>query len=113
LRVVAHREAVRLARHDRRTAVLNPEAGEGVATADPSREVRDALALLAGLPVRKPTVLTLQVSWHTYAEIAARLDMTERTVQRSGKRTRNWWLDHPAWGRTGHTGGGEGSGRWR
>ena len=57
---------------------------DGAASIAPSAasttEARDALEVLAGLPVHKRTVLTLQVSGHSYTEIAAP-DMTERTVQ--------------------------------
>jgi DNA-directed RNA polymerase specialized sigma24 family protein len=45
-------------------------------------------ALVAALPIRKRAALTLQVSGHSHREIAARLDMTERTVERQIRRGR-------------------------
>ena len=90
LRVVARREALRLARHDRRSAPLSPAQPDGRAATAGARaaEAREALDLLAGLPVRKRAVLTLQVSGHSYAEIAQRLHMSPRTVERQLLRAR-------------------------
>jgi DNA-directed RNA polymerase specialized sigma24 family protein len=45
-------------------------------------DARDALGHLAALPTRKRAVLTLQVSGHSYGEIAAELGMKQRTVGR-------------------------------
>jgi RNA polymerase sigma factor (sigma-70 family) len=84
LRVVARREAVRLARHDRRATRLAQRAST-VAPARPAAEAvaaHEALSLVARLPVRKRAVLALQVAGHSYAEIADRLQMTHRTVER-------------------------------
>jgi DNA-directed RNA polymerase specialized sigma24 family protein len=43
---------------------------------------------VAALPIRKRAALTLQVSGHSHREIAARLEMTERTVERQIRRGR-------------------------
>jgi RNA polymerase sigma factor (sigma-70 family) len=88
LRVVATREAIRLAQHDRRMAVRRP-TGAALAAPDPAPgDAREALALVAALPARKRAVLALQVSGHSYREIAAALGMTERTVERQLLRAR-------------------------
>ena len=49
---------------------------------------REALSLVAALPARKRAVLTLQVAGHSYAEIAAELQMTQGTVERQVPRAR-------------------------
>jgi RNA polymerase sigma factor (sigma-70 family) len=46
------------------------------------QEARDALAHVAALPARKRAVLALQVTGHSYGEIAAELGMSQRTVER-------------------------------
>jgi len=60
LGVVARREAIRLARHDRCAAALVATHSDHRATAaDRYLAARDALGQLAGMPVGKRTVLTL------------------------------------------------------
>jgi RNA polymerase sigma factor (sigma-70 family) len=89
LRVVARHEALRLARHDRCAGELALTQDERAsAAAERALAAREALAVLAALPARKRAVLTLQVSGHSYAEIAAALQMTHRTVERQLLRAR-------------------------
>jgi RNA polymerase sigma factor (sigma-70 family) len=90
LRVVARREALRLACYDRRLFELAAERpDERCADRRSARqEARDALRHLVALPVRKRAVLTLQVSGHSYGEIAAELRMSPRTVERQLLRAR-------------------------
>jgi RNA polymerase sigma factor (sigma-70 family) len=90
LRIVARREAIRLVRYDRRLARLGPERpdAQGAERRAARQEARDALAHLAALPARKRAVLTLRVSGHSYAEIAAELCMSQRTVERQLLRAR-------------------------
>jgi RNA polymerase sigma factor (sigma-70 family) len=89
LRVVARREAIRLAVYDRRTAALSPDADVCTGGREMLRlDAREALERLAALPPRKRTVLTLQVSGCSYAEIARELHMTSRTVERQVLRAR-------------------------
>jgi RNA polymerase sigma factor (sigma-70 family) len=90
LRVVARREAIRLVAHDRRMATLAPGADvRSAAGGELLRlDARDALELLAALPARKRTVLALQVSGCSYAEIGRELQMTSRTVERQVLRAR-------------------------
>jgi RNA polymerase sigma factor (sigma-70 family) len=90
LRVVARREAIRLARYDRRLAALTPrDHDRRAAHAHRSRlEAREALGLVAALPPRKRAVLAPQVSGHSYREMAAGLQISERTVERQVLRAR-------------------------
>jgi RNA polymerase sigma factor (sigma-70 family) len=90
LRVVARREAIRLVRADRRTAALPPQRADPRTGTAGLRAVvaADALRVLAGLPARKRSVLSLQVSGYSCREIAARLQMTPRTVEREVLRAR-------------------------
>lgn len=89
LRVVARREAIRLARHDRWATRHTADGADRVPADDPpSGRARHALELVAALPPRKRAVLALQVSGHSYREIADRLAMTERTVERQVLRAR-------------------------
>jgi DNA-binding CsgD family transcriptional regulator len=90
LRVVARREAIRLAQYDHRLTTLTPRDHDRRAVQEhrPSLEAREALGLLAALPPRKRAVLALQVSGHSYREMAAEMQMTERTVERQLLRAR-------------------------
>jgi RNA polymerase sigma factor (sigma-70 family) len=90
LRVVARREAIRLATHDRRLATLAPDAERWSRSGGEllRLEAQEALERLAALPPRKRTVLALQVSGCTYAEIGRELHMTSRTVERQLLRAR-------------------------
>jgi hypothetical protein len=65
-----------LALDARGVALLGSRAADAGLT-----DAREALALVAALPARQRAVLTLQVSGRGYREIAARLRMTERTVE--------------------------------
>jgi RNA polymerase sigma factor (sigma-70 family) len=53
-----------------------------------SDELRAGLEALAALPARQRAALTLRVSGHSHAEIAAALGMTARTVERQLGRAR-------------------------
>jgi RNA polymerase sigma factor (sigma-70 family) len=99
LRIVARREAIRLARCDRLTVLLSPIDPDGLtddgrlttcrrATASDHAEALDALALLAGLPERKRTFLTAKVAGYSYDEIASELDVSWLTVNRQLVRAR-------------------------
>jgi RNA polymerase sigma factor (sigma-70 family) len=90
LRIVARREAIRLAQRDRRLAALIPEHPDrGAAEAgEPGVHTRSALRLVAALPERERAVLTLHIYRHSYRETAAQLQMTERTVERQLLRAR-------------------------
>jgi RNA polymerase sigma factor (sigma-70 family) len=90
LRIVARHEAIRLVQYDRRLVDVGGECPEqSVADRRSSgQEACDALALLAALPPRRRAVLTLQVSGHSYREIAAELGMSQRTVERQLLRAR-------------------------
>ena len=90
LRIVARHEAIRLGRYDRRLASFGPERPDeqGADRRTAHEGVRDALVNLAALPARKRAVLTLQVSGHSYGEIAAELGMSPRTVERQMLRAR-------------------------
>jgi DNA-directed RNA polymerase specialized sigma24 family protein len=72
-----------LALDARGVALLGSRAADAGLT-----DAREALALVAALPARQRAVLTLQVSGRGYREIAARLRMTERTVERHVLRAR-------------------------
>jgi RNA polymerase sigma factor (sigma-70 family) len=100
LRIVARREAIRLARHYRVTVPMSavdfdrlPHRSQ--ATSCPAADAAehccalDALAAVAGLPERKRSVLTLKVAGYSYEEIVAQLDVSWRTVNRQlvGART--------------------------
>ena len=90
LRVVARREAIRLARHDRRAAALEPhraDACPGPATGH-ATQAKEALRAVAALPDRRRAVLTLQIAGHSYREIGQELRMTPRTVERQLVRAR-------------------------
>lgn len=96
LRVVARREAIRQAQRDRYTvslaalvdaahpAVPRSRAADGQARA----EVKEALAYVAALPQRKRAAFTRHVAGYSYAEIAAQLGWTQRTVERNLLRAR-------------------------
>ena len=90
LRVVARHEAIRLVQYDRRLTALGAERSDddGAARRSAQQEAREALAHLAGLPERKRAVLTLQVSGHSYGEMAAELGISHRTVERQLLRAR-------------------------
>jgi RNA polymerase sigma factor (sigma-70 family) len=90
LRVVARHEAIRLATHDRRFARTAARPADAGMPNEPSAgsEALEALYLLAALPARKRAVLTLQVAGYSYRETAARLSMSERTVERQLQRAR-------------------------
>jgi RNA polymerase sigma factor (sigma-70 family) len=90
LRVVARREAIRLAQYDRRMATLSAatEDHRAMRAHRANVEALEALGLVAALPPRKRGVLALQVAGHSYRETAAQLGMTERTVQRQLLRAR-------------------------
>jgi DNA-binding CsgD family transcriptional regulator len=70
-------------RRDRRAANLVSTHADDRATARPAPRPsqREALALVARLPVRQRAAVTLKVAGHSYAEIADRLRMTHRTVE--------------------------------
>jgi RNA polymerase sigma factor (sigma-70 family) len=100
LRVVARREAIRLARHDRTTVSMStfeieppPHRARSTScpTGSPSDrcEALEALAALAGLPERKRTFLTLKVAGYSYDEIAAQLGVTYTNVNRQLVRARS------------------------
>jgi RNA polymerase sigma factor (sigma-70 family) len=100
LRVVARREAIRLARHDRLTVSISsldiePPPHRARATSCPTGSASDhcealeALAALAGLPERKRRFLTLKVAGHSYDEIAAHLGVTYTNVNRQLVRARS------------------------
>jgi RNA polymerase sigma factor (sigma-70 family) len=99
LRVVARREAVRLARHDRVTVSLSglraddpaPRAARDTSPPDAPYahcEVLEALAAVAALPERQRTFLSLKVAGCSYDEIAQHLGVTWRTVDRRLVRAR-------------------------
>jgi RNA polymerase sigma factor (sigma-70 family) len=90
LRIVARREAIRLARHDRRNAalsaqVMDPRTGAAVTS---GVEAASALRALAALPARKRAVLTMRVAGYSHREIGDHLQMTPRTVERQMLRAR-------------------------
>jgi RNA polymerase sigma factor (sigma-70 family) len=99
LRVVACREAIRLARHDRMTVSMSaleiePPPHRARSTSCPSGSASDhcealeALAALGSLPGRKRTFLTLKVAGYSYDEIAAQLEVSWPTVNRQLVRAR-------------------------
>src|SRR3954453_14365935 len=84
LRVVARREAIRLAQRARcqtNTDGLGEYPASGAAT-DDHVQAREALALLARLPKGQREVLGLRVAGYRYEEIASSLQLTRRQVQR-------------------------------
>jgi RNA polymerase sigma factor (sigma-70 family) len=99
LRVVARREAIRLACHDRVTVSMTaleiaPPPHHARSTSCPSGSASDhcealeALVALTALPARKRTFLTLKVAGYSYDEIAAELGVSWRTVDRQLVRAR-------------------------
>jgi len=99
LRVVARREAIRLAQCDRATvsmsaidsdAFRHPARSTSCPTSDADEQcaVREALVLLAELPERKRTFLALKVAGFSYDEIAAELCVSWLTVNRQLVRAR-------------------------
>jgi RNA polymerase sigma factor (sigma-70 family) len=99
LRVVARREAIRLAQRDRATVSMSAIAADGLphrarsttcptSDADEQCEVLEALALVAALPERKRTFLALKVAGFSYDEIAAELGVSWLTVNRQLVRAR-------------------------
>jgi len=88
LRVVAGREAVRLATYDRRMHAFGETVADPAVATELRFEVHAGLEALATLPPRQRDALTLRVSGHSHAEIGARLDMTARTVERQLGRAR-------------------------
>ena len=99
LRVVARREAIRLAQCDRVTVQMSaldsePPAHGGRSTSCPTGSASDhcealeGLAALAVLPDRKRTFLTLKVAGYSYDEIAAQLEVSWLTVNRQLVRAR-------------------------
>ena len=99
LRIVARREAIRLAQCDRVTVLMSAIDPDGLT--DPGRstscprggavehgEALEALALLAGLPERKRTFLAAKVAGCSYDEIAAELNVSWLTVNRQLVRAR-------------------------
>ena len=98
LRIVARREAIRLAQRDRVTVSLNAVGAHrlhrahstGCTRSSPEEhyEALDTLALVAELPERKRTFLSLKVAGYSYDEIAAELDVTYTNVNRQLVRAR-------------------------
>ena len=93
LRVVARREAIRLAQCDRVTVLMSAIDPDGLAdhgrstscaraTAGEHGEALEAFALLAGLPERKRSFLAAKVAGFSYDEIAAELGVSRLTVNR-------------------------------
>jgi RNA polymerase sigma factor (sigma-70 family) len=100
LRVVARREAIRLARHDRVTVSMTaleisppPRRARSTSCATGSAsdhcEALEALAALAGLPDRKRVFLALKVAGYSYEEIAAQLGVSYTNVNRHLVRARS------------------------
>ena len=99
LRIVARREAIRLAQSDRVTVLMSAIDPDGLtdrgqstscptASASQHRDALDALVLLAGLPERKRTFLAAKVAGYSYDEIASELDVSWLTVNRQLVRAR-------------------------
>jgi RNA polymerase sigma factor (sigma-70 family) len=99
LRIVARREAIRLAQHDRATVPMSaldpgrlPSRSRPMCCppADATDRCRalEALAVVAGLPERKRAFLTLKVAGYSYDEIAAKLGVSWLTVNRQLVRAR-------------------------
>lgn len=88
LRVVAGREAVRVARRERRLHALGDSVPDPAGAADRRLEARAGLEALAALPRRQRAAPALRVSGHSHAEIGAALGMTVRTVERQLGRAR-------------------------
>lgn len=99
LRIVARREAIRLAQCDRLTVLMSAIDPDGLtdhgrsttcrrATVSDHAEALDALALLASLPERKRTFLTAKIAGYSYDEIASELDVSWLTVNRQLVRAR-------------------------
>ena len=100
LRVVARREAIRLAQRDRATvpmSAIDPDRLPGSARttnapaggADVHCDALAALASLAALPPRKRAFLTAKVAGYSYDEIAAQLGVSWLTVNRQLARARS------------------------
>ena len=98
LRVVARREAIRLARCDRVTVLMSAIDPDGLAdhgrstscaraSAGEHGEALEALALLAELPKRRRSFLAAKVGF-SYDEIAAELGVSWLTVNRQLVRAR-------------------------
>jgi RNA polymerase sigma factor (sigma-70 family) len=99
LRIVARREAIRLAQCDRATVSISgvdieppphrrQSTSSAVGSASDHCEALEALDALAGLPQRKRTFLTLKVAGYSYDEIAAELGVSWLTVNRQLVRAR-------------------------
>ena len=100
LRIVARREAIRLAQCDRVTVLMSAIDPDGLtdhgrSTSCPTGErqraprgARCARVLLAGLPERKRTFLAAKVAGYSYDEIASELDVSWLTVNRQLVRAR-------------------------
>jgi RNA polymerase sigma-70 factor (ECF subfamily) len=98
LRVVAQREAIRLAQRDRVTVSLSRTGprrardawSTACATGTPEQhcEALEALALVAALPDRKRAVLNLKIAGHSYDEIAEHLGVTHTNVNHQLARAR-------------------------
>jgi RNA polymerase sigma-70 factor (ECF subfamily) len=99
LRIVARREAIRLAQCDRVTVLMSAIDPDAVsedahstscrrASAAEHGEALEALTLLAGLPERKRLFLTAKVAGYSYDEIAAELNVSWLTVNRQLVRAR-------------------------
>ena len=99
LRVVARREAIRLARCDRVTVLMSAIDPDGLAehgrstscaraSAGEHGEALEALALRAELPERKRSFLAAKVAGFSYVEIAAELGVSWLTVNRQLVRAR-------------------------
>jgi RNA polymerase sigma-70 factor (ECF subfamily) len=99
LRIVARREAIRLAQCDRATVLMSAIDADGLTdhcrstgcptgSADEHGEALEALALLGGLTERKRTFLAAKVAGYSYDEIAAELNVSLLTVNRQLVRAR-------------------------
>jgi RNA polymerase sigma factor (sigma-70 family) len=99
LRVVARREAIRLARCDRATVSMSTIDAHALhrrtrstccprSEADEQGEALEALALIAALPERKRTFLALKVAGYSYNELTAELNVSWLTVNRQLVRAR-------------------------
>jgi RNA polymerase sigma factor (sigma-70 family) len=100
LRVVARREALRLARRDRATVLMSAIDPDVLAqrqrstschraSADDHREALEALSLVAALPQRKRRFLAAKVAGYSYDEIAAQLGVSYTNVNRHLVRARS------------------------
>jgi RNA polymerase sigma factor (sigma-70 family) len=97
--VVAQREAIRLAQHDRRSVPIGTVGSDRLCGASRSTccspaeaalhcRALEALDALAGLSLRKRTFLALKVAGYSYHEITAKLGVSYRTVDRQLVRAR-------------------------